>query len=209
MIKEQDEQALLDTVILLEHESKLEGVSALVKMMVERTLALLRKPTDFLEDMPFVMPPLEVFHHFHRLDQEIRQSIRVKNPQRAHQLLVEYVDLLPWLTPSRGKEMEQVRKYIFANLLAASEPAVPVEERVEVYTSSEAAEIVGVSDQTIRRWCDKGKYPEAYQTEGGHWRIPKEYFKITLEQARKRKAFEQHLDEFNASKGEGDESEWL
>ncbi|MBD0383894.1 type I restriction endonuclease subunit R, EcoR124 family [Paenibacillus sedimenti] len=83
------------------------------------------------------------------------------------------------------------------------------EPKVEVYTSSEVAEILGVTDLTILRWCDKNKYPEAYQTDGGHWRIPQKYFKISLEQARKRKVYEQQLNEFNASKGEADESEWI
>jgi excisionase family DNA binding protein len=64
---------------------------------------------------------------------------------------------------------------------------VLVAEKAEVYSSTEAAEILGVSDQTIRRWCEKRKYPDAYQTDGGHWRIPKKYFKITLVDARKRK----------------------
>lgn len=80
---------------------------------------------------------------------------------------------------------------------------------VEVYTSSEAAEILGVTKLTILRWCDQNKFPEAYQTDGGHWRIPQKYFKISFEQARKRKTYEQQLNEFNALKGEGDESEWI
>ncbi|MBS4220080.1 helix-turn-helix domain-containing protein [Bacillus sp. FJAT-49711] len=75
------------------------------------------------------------------------------------------------------------------------------EDYTKSYTTLEAAEIVGVSDQTIRRWSEKGKYPDAVKT-GGCWRIPKKYFKISLEEARKRKAFEQHLNEFNAQYGE-------
>lgn len=26
--------------------------------------------------------------------------------------------------------------------------------------------------RTIRRWCERGYFPSAYRTEGGHWRIP-------------------------------------
>lgn len=51
------------------------------------------------------------------------------------------------------------------------------------YTTSEAAEILHVSDQTIRRMCDAGKFPEASRTDGGHWRIPKKHFRVTLNQS--------------------------
>ncbi|MCD1261839.1 helix-turn-helix domain-containing protein [Paenibacillus athensensis] len=209
MIKEQDEKVLTDTVVLLEHESKLDSVSVVVKIMVERTLALLHKSTNFLDDLPFILPSIDVFQSFHRLDREIRRSIRSREYHRAHELLVDYIDLLPRFVPDSN--LEQIRKLILANLLASSEQPsnILVEEKVEVYTSSEAAEILGVTDQTIRRYCEKGKYPEAYQTEGGHWRIPQRYFKITPEQAKKRKAFEQQLNEFNASTGEAAESEWI
>ncbi|MEZ7171754.1 helix-turn-helix domain-containing protein [Sporosarcina sp. OR05] len=48
-------------------------------------------------------------------------------------------------------------------------------------------EILHVSDQTIRRMCDAGKFPDATRTEGGHWRIPKQYFNVSLDQAREMK----------------------
>lgn len=210
MIKEKDEQALGDLIVLFEHESKKDYVSAVVKVMVERTLALLRKPTDFLEELPFEISSMELFNSFHHLDKEIRRSLRNNENHKTYELLVDYIDLLPKFTP--GDDHDIIRKYILANMLVSSESlegTLLMEEKVDVYTSSEAADILDVSDQTIRRWCDKGKYPDAYQTEGGHWRIPKKYFKVSLEQARKRKLFEQQLNEFNESKGEADESEWL
>jgi excisionase family DNA binding protein len=82
-------------------------------------------------------------------------------------------------------------------------------EQAEVHTSTEVTEIIGVSDQTIRRWCEQGKYPGAYQTKGGHWRITKKYFKVSLEEARKRNAFEQDLNDLNAKYGEVNEDEFL
>ena len=89
---------------------------------------------------------------------------------------------------------------------------IPMREEADYtksYSTLEAAEIVGVSDQTIRRWCEKGKYPEAIKTGGNRWRIPKEYFKIPLEEARKRKAFEHQLNEFNAQFGEDNDDKSL
>ncbi len=77
----------------------------------------------------------------------------------------------------------------------------------ETYTTSDAAQILHVSDQTIRRMCEAGKFPGASRTEGGHWRIPKKYFKVTLEQSmqidkdlsdiRSKSLKGGHVDEFN------------
>lgn len=66
------------------------------------------------------------------------------------------------------------------------------------YTSAEIAAIIDVTDKKIQSWCEKGKYPGAKKIAGGHWLIPKEYFRITLEDARKRKAFDEELNNFNA-----------
>lgn len=71
------------------------------------------------------------------------------------------------------------------------------EATTDYYTTSEAAEIGGVSDQTIRRWCEKGKFPEAYQTVGGHWRISQKYFKVTLKQTKTVDALMKDVHESN------------
>jgi len=70
-------------------------------------------------------------------------------------------------------------------------------EEVEtpVYSTGEAAEIIGVSSETIRRMCEKGKFPEAEKTDGGHWRIPRKYFKLSLEEAREADQFMQTMDQ--------------
>lgn len=40
--------------------------------------------------------------------------------------------------------------------------------------TAEAADVFGVSDKTIRRWCSDGRFPNARKTSGdtGEWRIP-------------------------------------
>lgn len=60
-----------------------------------------------------------------------------------------------------------------------------ITDKVEAYTTSEAAEILHVSDQTIRRMCEAGKFPGATRTDGGHWRIPTKHFKVTLNESRR------------------------
>jgi len=36
------------------------------------------------------------------------------------------------------------------------------------------AGIYGVSVQTVWRWIHDGRFPHAYQTPGGQWRIPQQ-----------------------------------
>ena len=53
----------------------------------------------------------------------------------------------------------------------------------EVLTSSEAADLLGVSSPTtVKNWLESGMFPGAYRTKGGHWRFPKE----EVEKARSR-----------------------
>lgn len=43
-------------------------------------------------------------------------------------------------------------------------------QEVELFTTREAGRKLGVSDETVRRWCFKGQIP-AISLPGGHWRI--------------------------------------
>jgi len=40
------------------------------------------------------------------------------------------------------------------------------------FTVREVAKLKGVDRSTVRRWCERGYVKGAYQTPGGHWRIP-------------------------------------
>ncbi len=50
-------------------------------------------------------------------------------------------------------------------------------KHVSSYNTLEAAEIMGVKDQTIRNWCKKGKYPDAVALGSGVG----EFQRVTLE----------------------------
>jgi excisionase family DNA binding protein len=40
-------------------------------------------------------------------------------------------------------------------------------------TTGRAAELLGVSVSTVRRWLDEGYLPHSYQPPGGRWRVPR------------------------------------
>lgn len=216
MIKERDAELLWDTVSLLNEQNYIENAKAVFISIVERTFTLLKQSIDFLDDSNIEMPSKELSKHFRFIDRQIRSSLMMNDYESAHEQLVEYIELLSQIFPDEI-DKKQFQKRIVAKLLTShflettgnEHVSVLVAKNTEVYSSTEAAEILGISDQTIRRWCDKGKYPDAYQTDGGHWRIPKKYFKINLEEAIKRKEFEEQLNQFNTEKGEISEDEFL
>ena len=39
-------------------------------------------------------------------------------------------------------------------------------------STGQVAKTLGTSVDTLRRWCERGYFPDAYQAPGGHWRIP-------------------------------------
>ncbi|MFZ3589171.1 helix-turn-helix domain-containing protein [Bacillus sp. DJP31] len=214
MIHERDEDILWETVALLKDENHIENAQALFRSLVDKTFSMLKLPTDFLHDISLDIPPRELFLTFKHIDRTIHQLIELKEIERANEHVLDYIDLLTQTAPYTDRDV--YRKKILVQMLNThSKVQAMLDERnikeidSETYTSSEASEIVGVSDQTIRRWCEKRKYPDAYQTEGGHWRIPEKYFSITHDDARKRRIFENKLNKINKNKGDLDESEFL
>jgi excisionase family DNA binding protein len=213
MIKDHEE-VLWDTVVLLKQQDYLENAKAVFKSLVERTFTLLKQPTDFLEDSNLEVPSFDQYDTFRGLDRQIRICLKNNQIERANELLIDYIELLSQIIPNVDAKIMQ--KQILAQLLTnrfktVDNPAnrMFTVEKHDTFTTTEAAEILNVSDQTMRRWCEKGKFPEAYQTDGGHWRIPRKYFKVDLEQAKKRNDFSKKLDEINNLAGEADESEYL
>lgn len=148
------------------------------------------------------------------LSHEIDQLIEQKEKERAVERITEYLGKIINLFSESQTEAETMYKSVVKALIeskikdSVSDEISKIYEPAEIYrldtkeytnrdyaTTSEAAELGGVSDQTIRRWCEKGKFPGAYQTEGGHWRIPQKLFKVTLQQARDANAFMKTVDE--------------
>ncbi len=212
MIREAEEELLWDSVTLLHEQNRSENAKVVFKSIVEKPFALLRQPMDFMDALTINLPSPEVTASLRRIDRQIRRSLSEQNVEQAYMELLEYIGVLVELVPDA--DQAELQKRIIAKFLANQFGDKEATNhlgviKLESYTSSEAAKILDVSDQTIRRWCERGKYPNAYQTEGGHWRIPRTYFRITLEQAEQREEFEQELNRLNARKGEADESEFL
>jgi excisionase family DNA binding protein len=137
------------------------------------------------------------------LSKQISEYVEKRDSDQVAELTTEYLGRFVHLLADTPKEAEELHRKLLKSLIESkldrgrdsviiyksSSPLRRFESNVLVerdthmeeakndfYTTSKAAEIGGVSDQTIRCWCEKGKFPDAYQTEGGHWRIPQKYF---------------------------------
>lgn len=218
MFKEHEDEMLWNSVAILKEQNHPENALAVFKSLIERTLSTLKLSTTFLEEAKMELPSNELVDAIRVLDKNIYKSLETQDLKGAYQILLDYLETLSEATPGLDKNkilarilVEQTQEQT-KGIAPRWTITIPMQEEVgytNSYSTLEVAEIVGVSDQTIRRWCEKGKYPDAIKTKGGHWRIPKKYFKITLEEAQKRQEFEIQLNDFNHQHGEVDEGEFL
>lgn len=60
-------------------------------------------------------------------------------------------------------------------------------------SSGQMARVLGYTPQTVRGYCEAGAFPGSFQTLGGHWRIPRNFF----QQAKQAKDLEKrrHTDQ--------------
>jgi predicted transcriptional regulator len=70
---------------------------------------------------------------------------------------------------------------------------------------NEAAEKLGLSENTIRNMCHKNMFKGAYQTETGQWLIPEDNFITNQEQDKRTYELFRRLDEKNKRIGDIDE----
>jgi excisionase family DNA binding protein len=94
------------------------------------------------------------------------------------------------ISPRLYQEVTSVLREVGRNDLAKEmQSAVQADE---VLTSSQAAEVLGVSSaNTVKNWLKSGMFSGAYQTDGGHWRFPRrevEEVRARMEELREKNA---------------------
>lgn len=215
LVKEHD--VLWDHVIELIRKKSSKQASALFKNLIKQTITVTNMPAKFLYEETFDLSSDEKIDPIRKSGKKlIEASQNIGDPSEVSKSFVEFLENLSKVIITNDRQEILAKAFAEQMQRRAGQFSEPISKAfvepidyIDTYSTLEAAEIVGVSDQTIRRWCEKGKFPEAKRTESGHWRIPKKYFKISLEDARKRKEFEQRLNEYNAKHGEEYEDEYL
>lgn len=183
-----DGHLLWDAASVLIHVNCPDLAPPILRKAIESSFAGLDHPLDFLNDVTIKIPSEEQIQSLKAFDSAISQALKNGNFDEAGDRYAQYLDALEDIF--EGEEGHELKKKLFGQLLKSSYKAKETSGQVKenaaayttakrtAYTTSEAAEIINVSDQTIRRMCEKGKFPDAYKTEGGHWRVPAKYFHV-------------------------------
>lgn len=218
---------VMGQIIDREHEKMWESIETLAgideeqativfKLAVERSLREIDSFTPAISAIPLSLPDHATLLEMKQLDRNIRNALKERKREKAYEFLIDYIDLLSQVT---GKDPLQVRKQLISSVLAKrsrrrvhhSTPMHLMKPHKKTnldslfYSTSEAGRKLGLSDQTIRRMCEKGKFPEARKTEGGHWRIPKTSFITSNEQDERASRILDNIDAKNRAAGYADE----
>lgn len=202
MLLNHEQSKLWDAAVFLVQHNRISETQPILKVLFHEILELLGKSnlTHYLK-VTFEDLSLDDVNQLRILEQKIKDSLEQGSIQLAHQILIDFLDT-----------MARNDKEILATLLTGSASVMenekdqePEEEEDGFYSVGKAAKRLGVSTQTVKRYCETGRIQGAKKTPGGHWRIPKSAFRITKEQYQKAQKTMQCIDEINRSGGEVDD----
>ncbi|TYS17719.1 helix-turn-helix domain-containing protein [Rossellomorea vietnamensis] len=230
--KWQTDQGLWQSALTLVRSRHYTDAAEVIKAIAAQTVQSIGGTISF-QSFPTPTKKLEEEEvlYMQALSKEIAQLAEERKKDKVAELTTEYLDRFVHLLSETKRDSDYLHRELLKGLIefkltsqekhfklvktvktfdkSTLPKTVSVEfEKAGYVTPSEAAVIGGVSDQTIRRWCEKGKFPEAFKTDGGHWRIPQKYFKMSIEQAREADAFMKKADEETRDQLGGDVDEF-
>jgi excisionase family DNA binding protein len=193
MLKEYEQEKLWDTMSFLCENNKIQQAETVLKMIVKETLEELKHSTDVLNDLTFhVSPPAhKAISELRKLDKTIREHINQHDLELANEAFLKYL-----------AQISEDQNHIIGTLLSKKYNLPETSYSKEYYRVGEVAKKLGLSEQTIRRHCEENKYPGAFKTKGGHWRIPTSLFRTSNRQDRVAEQFFKRLDEKNKMGGD-------
>jgi excisionase family DNA binding protein len=232
---EREEERLWESVMLFSKDDR-ESATAILKQVVQNTLyevgpytktaPLVMKAHIVKLDKQLLVSLRTIQQKLKKtFSQKVVQDIQVQFLQKQNELLIEYISTFSEMMKEDEVELfkrkilstmftEQMEKINFYERIASlveklehQKMEVGIMSEKSYYTPREAAKKLGVSDQTVRRMCQAGRFKGAYQTDGGHWKIPKDNFITTDEQDERIEKMFNKLDKKNKEAGDVDEFE--
>lgn len=210
-----EQELLWDSVKTLSSIDKAKA-EAVLKTTIEKSLLLLDLYTPILSSIHFSIPDEEYLLKLKEMDTRLQEQITDTALEKQYEFAVEYIDMLSGISD----EPTRTSKKILASLLAQRKrrnrlrlvkrqtvkPINAIQKGgAQYYTPNEVAKKLGLSDQTIRRMCEKGKFRGAYKTDGGHWKIPEDNFITSREQDSRAEEVFRHIERKNSELGDVDE----
>ncbi|MCO7175415.1 helix-turn-helix domain-containing protein [Sporolactobacillus kofuensis] len=194
-----------------------EQAKAVLNVTIQRSFRHFGIVLPVSSSQSLTLPEPEELQRLQQLEGELNDSLEKNNDLRFEELLAEYIEQMSTLTANdlssvRNKILPSATRHrrgkrVHYQLYREKNAAVLLLKREDkpFYTPKEVGVKLGLSDQTIRRMCEKGKFPNAYQTDGGHWRIPREAFITTSMQDEQAETILQRIDKKNLQSGDIDE----
>lgn len=212
-----EQDHLWESINILSKVDK-EKAEAVFKTTIEKSFQQLDIPSTILSQIRLYAPTIDQVSELRQLEKNIRETFDCQKQDVTYELVVDYIDKISTLSK---EDSTSTRRKLLASIIAENRrtpkkyrlktqkgiatlyPATAyVEEKKNYYTTTEVAEKLGLSDQTIRRMCDKGKFKGAYKTEGGHWRIPDHAFITSSDQDKKAEEIFSRIDAKNREMGD-------
>jgi excisionase family DNA binding protein len=214
-LMDQEQENLWDSVQILS-QINVEKAKSVFKVTIEKSLQQLGITSPIFSTIPLSVPNTDRLSQLRQIEKKMREAYAHQEKEKAYEYLVDYIEQLSQMAE---EDPLAVRKKLLASLLAehhkrkpkkyrlsaSSAPLLSKQVATAYYTTTEVAKKLGLSDQTIRRMCEKGKFPGAYKTDGGHWRIPQEIFITTSEQDERTEEVLKRIDIKNQKAGYVDE----
>lgn len=176
-----------------------EQASVLLKANFERTLAVVGHNTEGLLRLPFRIKPTSMMYleQLRKLDQDIwRMAFTgdVTGDVETNRTLIRYIQSLEPVMEDPSPET------LLACLLAQKSShqcsgESDQESDEGYYSTGEVAQRLGISNVSVRRLCESGRFPGAIQTRGRHWRIPTSHFRTTAKQDLRAEKLLKRLDQ--------------
>ncbi|EPZ38856.1 helix-turn-helix domain-containing protein [Anoxybacillus ayderensis] len=215
---DREQEYMWDSVYILSQIHS-EKAKAVFKAAIEKSFWQLGLTLPVFSTIRFSLPNEEHLSRLRDIEKKMREAYTTKEQEKAYEYLVDYIEQLSEI--AEGDSLT-VRKKLLVSLLNESAKnnkcsmkncQLPTsiasfpsrQTNVAYYTTTEVAKKLGLSDQTIRRMCETGKFPGAYKTDGGHWRIPQDIFVTTPEQDDRAEQILHQIDRKNQEAGDVDE----
>ncbi|MFD1362846.1 helix-turn-helix domain-containing protein [Lentibacillus salinarum] len=211
-----EQETLWDTVKYFTQLEDANKAETLLRTTLEKSMRLMNIYTPIISDLRFSIPDEKHLDQLRHLDMAIRKKISTSSYEQTFEELLDYIQMISEMTEDaqdtnkkmvasilakKTKQKVRLRKTVHSPLDKISPAEVKKESNHPYYTTSEAAHKLGLSDQTVRRMCESGKFNGAYRSEGGHWRIPEDNFITTKEQDQKVDKLFKQLDRKNREAG--------
>jgi excisionase family DNA binding protein len=212
---DQEQEQMWESVEILS-QIDMEKAKTVLKATIEKAFRQLNIATPILSTIRLSARSFDHLTNLRETEKKMREAYGHQEREKAYEYLVDYIEQLSELIE---EDSVVTRNKLYASLLFQSRrkpyklhvkpfPAassVSVKEGKVYYKPSEVAKKLGLSDQTIRRMCEKGKFQGAYKTDGGHWRIPQDAFITTPEQDQRASEVLHRIDLKNKEVGNVDE----